>query len=133
MREQVQAVWQAVVREQDMVNPIFANSAQTAGIVSPNPDDFGTIWSMTPSYDGHSTEIVPVIEGPAGSGKLELPKKKVAIIALDTPYSKGIAVGMVEAFESAGWRSPRTVSCPSARSTTGARSCRRCETTRRRC
>ena len=92
-----------MMAEQDMIYLISANSAQTEGIVSPNPDDFGTIWSMTPSYDGYNTEIVPVIEDLAASGKLELQNRKVAIIASDNPYSKGIADGMVGAFESAGW------------------------------
>ena len=92
-----------MMAEQDMVYLISANSAQTEGIVSPNPEDFGTVWSMTPSYDGYNTEIVPVIEGLAGSGALALPNRKVAIIASDNPYSKGIAVGMVEAFGAAGW------------------------------
>lgn len=92
-----------MMAEQDMVYLISANSAQTEGIISPNPGDFGTVWSMTPSYDGYNTEIVPVIEGLAKSGALAMPNRKVAIIASDNPYSKGIAAGMVEAFGTAGW------------------------------
>ena len=92
-----------MMAEQDMVYLISANSAQTEGIIKPDPDDFGTVWSMTPSYDGYNTEIVPVIEGLVAAGKLKLPNKKVAIIASDNPYSKGIAVGMNEAFKAAGW------------------------------
>jgi branched-chain amino acid transport system substrate-binding protein len=86
-----------------MVYLISANSAQTEGIIKPNPDDFGTVWSMTPSYAGYNTEIVPVIEGLVADGKLKLPNKKVAIIASDNPYSKGIADGMVDSFKGAGW------------------------------
>jgi branched-chain amino acid transport system substrate-binding protein len=92
-----------MMAEQDMIYIVSANSAQTEGIISPNPDDFGTVWSMTPSYSGYNTEIVPVVEGLADAGKLELPNKKVAIIASDNPYSKGIAEGMVESFKDAGW------------------------------
>lgn len=92
-----------LMAEQDMIYFLSANSAQTEGIIKPNPDDFGTIWSLTPSYNGYNTEIVPVIESLAASGKLDLPNKKVAIIASDNPYSKGIAVGMAEAFKTAGW------------------------------
>ena len=92
-----------LMAEQDMIYFLSANSAQTEGIVSPSPEDFGTIWSLTPSYDGYNTEIVPVIENLAESGKLDLPNKKAAIVASDNPYSKGIAEGMVEAFEAAGW------------------------------
>ena len=92
-----------MMAEQDMVYIVSANSAQTEGIISPNPDDFGTVWSMTPSYAGYNTEIVPVVEGLASAGKLNLPNKKVAIIASDNPYSKGIADGMVDSFKGAGW------------------------------
>lgn len=92
-----------MMAEQEMVYLISANSAQTEGIIAPNPDDFGTVWSMTPSYAGYNTEIVPVIEGLVADGKLTLPNKKVAIISSDNPYSKGIAEGMVDAFGAAGW------------------------------
>ena len=92
-----------MMAEQDMVYLISANSSQTEGIISPSPDDFPTVWSLTPSYAGYNTEIVPVIEGLAEDGKLDLPNRKVAIIASDNPYSKGIADGMVESFAAAGW------------------------------
>lgn len=92
-----------MMAEQDMVYLISANSAQTEGIIKPNPEDFGTVWSMTPSYAGYNTEIVPVIEGLVAEGTLKLPNKKVAIVASDNPYSKGIADGMVDSFKGAGW------------------------------
>ena len=41
-----------MMTEQDMVYLVSANSAQTEGIIGPNPNDFGTVWSMTPSYSG---------------------------------------------------------------------------------
>ena len=92
-----------MMAEQDMIYLIAGNSAQTEGIISPDPDSFGTVWSLTPSYAGYNTEIVPVIDGLAEAGKLNLPNKKVAIIASDNPYSKGIADGMKVSFEGAGW------------------------------
>ncbi|MEM7320628.1 MAG: ABC transporter substrate-binding protein [Pseudomonadota bacterium] len=92
-----------MMAEMEMIYMISANSAQTEGIIAPSPDDFPTVWSLTPSYAGYNTEIVPVIEGLAADGKLDLPNKKVAIIASDNPYSKGIADGMVDSFTSAGW------------------------------
>ncbi len=92
-----------MMAEQDMIYLIAGNSAQTEGIIGPDPGSFGTVWSLTPSYAGYNTEIVPVIDGLAGAGKLNLPNKKVAIIASDNPYSKGIADGMKESFEGAGW------------------------------
>jgi branched-chain amino acid transport system substrate-binding protein len=92
-----------LMAEQEMIYLISANSSQTAEIVSADPDAFPTVWSLTPSYDGYNTEIVPVIDGLANDGKLALPNKKVALIASDNPYSKGIADGMNEAFTAAGW------------------------------
>ena len=92
-----------MMAEQEMIYLVAGNSSQTEGIIAPNPDDFPTVWSLTPSYAGYNTEIVPVIEGLAADGKLDLPNRKVAIIASDNPYSKGIAEGMHAAFEAAGW------------------------------
>lgn len=92
-----------MMAEQEMIYLISANSSQTEGIIAPSPEDFGTIWSLTPSYAGYNTGIVPVIEGLAADGDLNLPNKKVAIISSDNPYSKGIADGMKVAFEAAGW------------------------------
>lgn len=93
-----------MMAEQQMVYMIAGNSAQTEGIVRPKPEDFGTVWSLTPSYDGYNTEIVPVIDKLVADGQLKLANKKVAMIASDNPYSKGIAEGMTKAFEAAGWQ-----------------------------
>jgi len=92
-----------LMAEMEMIYMVSANSGQTESIISPDPDAFPTVWSLTPSFAGYKTEIVPVIEGLAADGSLDLPNRKVALIASDNPYSKGIADGMVEAFESAGW------------------------------
>ncbi len=92
-----------MMAEQEMIYMIAANSAQTEGIIAPNPDDFPTVWSLTPSYAGYNTEIVPVIDGLVADGKLDLPNRKVAIISSDNPYSKGIADGMEASFTAAGW------------------------------
>ncbi|UYV35760.1 ABC transporter substrate-binding protein [Rhodobacteraceae bacterium D3-12] len=89
--------------EMEMIYMISGNSSQTEAIIAPAPDAFPTVWSVTPSFAGYNTEIVPVIESLAADGKLDLPNKKVALIASDNPYSKGIADGMVKAFEGAGW------------------------------
>lgn len=92
-----------MMAEQNMVYMLSGGSAQTEEIIAPSPDDFGTVWSLTPSYDGYNTEIVPVIDDLVASGKLKLPNKKVAIISSDNAYSKGIADGMNVAFKEAGW------------------------------
>ena len=92
-----------LMAEQEMIYLVSANSAQTEGIISPSPEDFPTVWSLTPSFAGYNTEIVPVVEGLAADGWLHLQNRKVAIIASDNPYSKGIAEGMMDAFADAGW------------------------------
>jgi len=92
-----------MMAEQDMIYIVSANSQQTKDIIAPDPAKFMTVWSMTPSYDAYNTEIVPVVDELAASGKLKLPNKKVALVASDNPYSKGIAEGMAAAFTAAGW------------------------------
>lgn len=92
-----------MMAEQDMIYLVASNSQQTKDIISPSPDKFPTIWSLTPSYEGYNTGIVPVVNKLVKDGKLVLPNKKVAIISSDNPYSKGIAQGMTAAFKADGW------------------------------
>lgn len=82
---------------------LSGGSAQTRDIIAPKPDDFPTVWSLTPSYDAYETEIVPVLDGLVESGKLNLPSKTVALISSDNPYSKTIYEGMKKSFTEAGW------------------------------
>jgi branched-chain amino acid transport system substrate-binding protein len=82
---------------------IAANSQQTRDIIAPRPDDFPTVWSLTPSYDAYETELVPVVEGLAAAGKLELKDRTVALISSDNPYSKTIYEGLRKSFTEAGW------------------------------
>jgi branched-chain amino acid transport system substrate-binding protein len=92
-----------LMSEIDMPYLIAANSAQTRDIIAPAPEKFPTVWSLTPSYDGYNTELVPVIDRLVAEGKLTLPNKKVALIASDNPYSKTIWEGLKTAFTAAGW------------------------------
>lgn len=92
-----------LMAEMEMIYLVSANSSQTEGIISPDPDAFPTVWSMTPSFAGYNTEIVPVIQGLVADGKLSIDNEAVALIASDNPYSKGIADGMVDAFGAANW------------------------------
>lgn len=92
-----------LMAEQDMPYLIAGNSAQTEGIIAPNPENFPTVWSITPSYDAYETAMVPMLKELEDSGKLKLPNKKVALISSDNPYSKTIMDGLKENFEKAGW------------------------------
>jgi branched-chain amino acid transport system substrate-binding protein len=69
---------------------LSANSQQTRDIVAKDPSKYPGVWSLTPSYDAYETELVPVVQGLEKDGKVKLPGKKVALIASDNPYSKGI-------------------------------------------
>jgi branched-chain amino acid transport system substrate-binding protein len=77
--------------------------AQTAEIISPNPDKFPTVWSYSCSFRGYETELPKVVEGWAKDGKLTLKGKKVALIASDNPYSMTIYKGLKETFAQMGW------------------------------
>lgn len=92
-----------LMAEVDMPYIIAANAAQTRDIIAPSPDDFPTIWSLSPSFDAYETAMVPVLQQLLESGKLELHNKKVALISSDNPYSRTIMEGLQKNFEGAGW------------------------------
>lgn len=77
--------------------------AQTAEIISPAPDKFPTVWSLSPIFRGYETELPKVVEGWAKEGKLKLKNKTVALIASDNPYSMTIYKGLKETFGQMGW------------------------------
>ncbi|MGE3305327.1 MAG: ABC transporter substrate-binding protein [Rhizobiaceae bacterium] len=91
-----------LMAEQEMPYILSANSSQTRDIISPSPDKFPTVWSLTPSYDAYETAMVPVVEQIEKSG-IKLPNKKAALISSDNPYSKTIMDGMKKNLEAAGW------------------------------
>jgi len=92
-----------LMAEIDMPYLVAANSAQTRDIIAPDPAAFPTVWSLTPSYDAYNTELLPVVQKLADSGKLKLPNKKVALVSSDNPYSRTIYDGLKKAFGDAGW------------------------------
>ena len=89
--------------EIDMPYVVGANSAQTLAIIGPSPDDFPTVWSMTPSFDAYETELVPVVEQLAEAGMIPAGDRTVALISSDNPYSRTIYEGLMRSFEGAGW------------------------------
>jgi branched-chain amino acid transport system substrate-binding protein len=91
------------MRENDMPYFVAGNSQQTRDIVSEDPEAYWMIWSLTPSYDGYETEVLPVVEGLAEAGKIELKNRKLAIISSDNAYSKTIYEGLKKSFAGAGW------------------------------
>lgn len=89
--------------EANMPYLISANSAQTRDIIKKDPGSYGTVWSLTPSYDAYETGVLPFIEGLAKAGKLQLKSHKLALIGSDNPYSKTIYNGVKRSFTEAGW------------------------------
>ena len=89
--------------EANMIYLLAGNSTQTRAMVSEDPDKYSTIWSYSPSFDAYETELLPVIEGLASSGKLKLANKKIAIVSSDNAYSKTIYAGIKKSFAAAGW------------------------------
>lgn len=82
---------------------ISANAAQTEEIIAPNPDRYGTVWSLSPSFDAYNSALVPLVEELAENGPLTLENRKVALISSDNPYSTTIYDGLTENFEAEGW------------------------------
>ena len=89
--------------EANMIYLLAGNSPQTRAMASEDPDKYSTIWSYSPSFDAYETELLPVIEGLASSGKLKLANKKIAIVSSDNAYSKTIYAGIKKSFAAAGW------------------------------
>ena len=82
---------------------IGGNTAQTAGIVSPNPSKFPTIWSVAPTYAGYNTDFPARLKEWDADGTFPLRNKKAFIISSDNPFSNGIADGMKSTLVKDGW------------------------------
>ena len=82
---------------------ISANAAQTEEIIAQDPDQYGTVWSVSPSFDAYNSALVPLVENLAKAGELTLKNHKVALISSDNPYSMSIYDGLTENFRAAGW------------------------------
>ena len=91
------------MRQLNMPYILSANSAQTYGIISPHPENYPTVWSITPSYDAYQTELPLLMEQWASEGKIKLNNRKVAIVTSDNPYSKTISDGLKVNFAKANW------------------------------
>ena len=90
--------------EAGMPYMLSGGTQQTRDIIAPNPDNFPTVWSVNASYDAYETELVPVVEALAESGKISFDYgKTVALVSSDNAYSKGIFEGLKKSFSSAGW------------------------------
>ena len=89
--------------EANMIYMLAGNSSQTRAMVSKDPEKYSTIWSYSPSFDAYETELLPVVQGLANSGKLKLANKKIAIVSSDNAYSKTIYAGIKKSFIAAGW------------------------------
>ncbi|MGB5799798.1 MAG: ABC transporter substrate-binding protein [Mesorhizobium sp.] len=79
-------------------------SGSFSGIVAKDPDNYTCCWSLSPSYAGYETDVLPLVDGLVADGKFKLTAgKKLAMISSDNPYSKVISEGMKKSFSAAGW------------------------------
>ncbi len=64
-------------------------SGSFSGIVAKDPDNYTCCWSLSPSYAGYETDVLPLVDGLVADGKFKLTAgKKLAMISSDNPYSK---------------------------------------------
>ena len=82
---------------------IAGNSQQTADIVSQNPDAYGNVWSLTPTYDAYGTDLPVMLEDLIEAGEIDSGNRTVYFVTSDNPYSSGISAGLTATFESMGW------------------------------
>lgn len=78
-------------------------SGSFSAIVSKAPDKYNCCWSLSPSYKGYETDVLPFIEKLSADGGFKIRNKKLAMISSDNPYSKSISQGMKASFTKAGW------------------------------
>lgn len=72
-------------------------------ITSKDPENYNCCWSLSPSYKGYETDVLPLVQGLIADGTFKAANKKVAVISSDNPYSKAISEGMKTSFAAAGW------------------------------
>ena len=78
-------------------------SGSFAAITSKDPDKYDCCWSLSPSYKGYETDVLPFVEKLSADGIFKVKSKKLAVISSDNPYSKAISEGMKSSFTKAGW------------------------------
>jgi len=82
---------------------VAANSNQYRSIISQDPEKYGNVWSLAPSYDAYQTELPVVLEEMIEKGTFKPKEKTLAIIGSDNPYSMPIFEGLKKSMEEHGW------------------------------
>jgi branched-chain amino acid transport system substrate-binding protein len=79
-------------------------SGSFSAIVTQDPENYNCCWSLSPSYGGYETDVLPLVEKLMADGTFKgTGEKKIAMISSDNPYSKAISEGMKASFTAAGW------------------------------
>jgi branched-chain amino acid transport system substrate-binding protein len=89
--------------EADMPYIIGGNSDQTVAITEKDPSKYPTIWSLSPSYAGYTTDLPERLSSWNDDGTYPLRNKNAYIVSSDNPYSNGIASGLQENLAADGW------------------------------
>ena len=89
--------------EMEMPYLVAGQSQQTRDIISPNPEDYPTIWSYTPNYDAYETALPIVLGEIEEKHGLDFENRTVALITSDNAYSMSIYEGLKKSFDEAGW------------------------------
>lgn len=92
-----------LMKEADMPYMLEISSKQLREIISADPSQYWCCWSITPSFDGYGTGVLPFVEKLEADGKLKLKNHKIAVITSDNEYSRTIAEKVKELFAAAGW------------------------------
>jgi branched-chain amino acid transport system substrate-binding protein len=82
---------------------LSANSAQMKAIVEKNPSRYNCCYALVPVYDAYGTDLPKKVEQWASEGKLKLHNRKAYVITSDNPYSRDIAVNLVNTLKSMNW------------------------------
>ena len=77
-----------LVAKYDQIYMYCGESQMTEQIVSPNPENYPTVFNINPSYKPGQTAIREILGILVEEGELILPNKKVFIITSDCSYSR---------------------------------------------
>lgn len=92
-----------LMAQEEMPYIISGGAESTEAIISAAPENYPTVWSRVPNYDGYFTDLAPLLNRLIDDGQLELADKTVFVIGSDDPYGSTIANGLVEVFQAEGW------------------------------
>jgi branched-chain amino acid transport system substrate-binding protein len=92
-----------LARQYEMPYLLSGNCDSTYAIITKNPANYPTVYSVTPPYLKYRTGFADLVDWLSTKGYFKPENKKVAVITSDNPYSKNISEYHKELYPKRGW------------------------------